>query len=355
MKTEYPRLNVDYILTLKRNGDTFYLEEKEIERSLMQSELLDEINKANDLPTAVKSVHEYIGRRHSYAYCWPYDYTESFISPAELPNEAEGLDRYDSIPYINKILYEKWGKKQLEQYREKIIRFIYAQCYEETLKQLKKDTKILMYSNDIKGWYKPRFVITDEVTISLYTNFCYGVSSYFYIGLCYKGIQILPYDDIVNYYWSRMMDNIRYTVDYYPDRSNWGNALQFVKEISEMIMRDNKEFEQVWIVDRLEKMMKGLKQINDNIIQYFFVQKQKSEDASNTDDRVYKYRNISQEEIKCCNIYRDEQLLAIQVDKFSAALGFLDDLKGLKSIYKPVERHIKTLIQYNTTKNCFLP
>lgn len=345
-KNEEPQLNVDYILTLERENDNFLINKRQIERTIEQKTLLRNLYGVQD-PLDVIKFFPSIGNKREYYYCWPYSYSEAFINTANIPESTEEKTKY--LQGINNIIENRekeiYKKSKLKSLKNIVYRYIYAECYFRTLTQIKNT--VLMYSSDMLGWYKPKFVVTDDVTIALYTNFCYGSSSYFYIGLCYKGIQILPYDDIVNYYWSRMMDNIRYTVDYNPERSNWENALLFVKEISEMIMRDPQKFEQVWIVERVGKMMHGLKQINDNIIQFYSVQKQKSEDESKTENKVYRYRNISQEEIKCCEIYKDEQLLTIQVDKFSAALGFLSELMSLKTIYVSVLKHIETILNYN--------
>ena len=310
-----------------------------------------------------------------YYYCWPNEYNSSFVKCAEFPDIDERQynkeldDIKDSITkeftqryrkdIINKgaELQKAIIKKQNEykgnvliQYKNDLRRYLYAQCYSNVLPKVKE--KALMYSSEALGWYKPDYKIADDIQISLRTNFCYGGASYFYVNLKYKGINILPYSDLVNYFYSNMMDNVRYTKDYRPRRSNWEHALLFVKEISDMITTDYKNFEKVWIINEVEKMMTGLKTINDNIDEYFETQKNKFDEEREKTKKDRKeplivYRNINEKEINRYNIYKYEQSLVIKTDKLSAALGFLSDLASLKTIYKPVLKHIETILRYN--------
>ena len=209
-----------------------------------------------------------------------------------------------------------------------------------------------MFSNEAIGWYEPDFQIADGILISVRTNFCYGSSAYFYVNLNYKGINILPYSDIVTYFWSNMMDSVRYTRDYYPFRSNWKYVLSFVKEVSNMITIDRKRFEKEWIMDELANMMEGLKTINDEIDKYYEMQKKMQEQWKKKiiygrAETICKYRNIDNHTIKRYNIYKRETLFTIQVDKLSAALSLLEELIVIKNIYSPVLKYMETIVLYN--------
>ena len=251
-----------------------------------------------------------LNRQEQYDFCWPYEYNNSFIQPAMVPIDITKEDYNKELQairdFVRKEYEEKYHfgnfkgnyrsyiaglKKRMQdeilkkqkayardirnRYVAEIRRYLSAKCFFQVVQTVKANS--LMFSNEAIGWYEPDFQIADDILISVRTNFCYGSSAYFYVNLNYKGINILPYSDIVTYFWSNMMDNVRYTRDYYPFRSNWKYVLSFVKEVSNMITIDRKRFEKEWIMDELANMMEGLKTINDEIDKYYEMQKKMQE------------------------------------------------------------------------------
>ena len=342
-----------------------------------------------------------------YSYCWPHEYSESFVQAAttrpiifmnnrpvmivsdiskwkedyekdisSIKNRIEieyaakrhpkrWMDRHEYLSYIDKLkreMHKKIAQEQSErrceiknEYVSEIRRFIYGMCYEQTLFSVKPAS--LMYSSENIGWYRPEYPIAGNVLISVRTNFCYGRSAYFHVNLNYKGINILPYTTIVDYYWSNMMDNVRYTMDYVPKRDNWENALSFVVEVSNLITTDSERFEKEWIIEKVEKMMDGLKSINDDIAKYYEKQKEakekaeaeekKAKDENREVQKIIRYRFVDDLTIKRHKVYEHETLLTIQVDKLSAALALLEDLTAIQNIYSPILNHIDTIVEYN--------
>lgn len=369
-------IGVDYYLTLEKDGNELLIKKRKIDQPQQVISLLERIDEFDDVLKLQKIANNnHLQKNVVYHYCWPNEYGSSYVKCAEFPDIDERQYKKDlndikiSITkeftrryrkdVINKgaelqkaIIEEQNEYKEnvLNQYKNDLRRYLYAQCYSNVLPKVKE--KALMYSSEALGWYKPDYKIADDIQISLRTNFCYGSASYFYVNLKYKGINILPYSDLVTYFYSNMMDNVRYTKDYWPRRSNWEHALLFVKEISDMITTDYKNFEKVWIINEVEEMMAGLKTINDDIDKYYETQKNKfdEEREKTKEDRkepLIVYRNINEKEINRYNIYKYEQSLVTRTDKLSAALGFLSDLTSLKTIYEPVLKHIETILRYN--------
>lgn len=345
-------LNADYILTLKKNeSGTLYVEEVDIPLPIDFFQRLVEYESSNSCTffEVARYVELYMIRnvvymnhyknyiRYKYKYCYPYEYANSYIPDIVFPNvdksNVMGLDRNAELRLKNA-------------YIENVIRYVCAMCYTEILPSVRSTS--LMYSNDIIGFYKPIYNIADNVSILLHTNFGYGRSSYFHVNLNYKGINILPYTDIINYYWSNMMDNIRYTVKFVPCRENWNPALSFVADVSNLIATDSEKFEKEWIIEKVEGMMEGLKTINNNVKKYYeALYKAKVDEERHSVQKVIEYRCIDGSIVQHYKIYPQETLLTIQVDKFSAVLALLDDLKTIQSIYASVQNHIDTIIQYN--------
>ena len=403
-------LNVDYILTLKKDEKgILYVEEVDITHPKDILQKLDKFENGSyyDIFDVVDCVAEQnYDKRVVYSYCWSHAYKESFVRHATFQpfiymsnrlvqieldkkwknvydedirsiknriemeysskrNPKRWMERSEYLSYIANLerkMREEIEKEQKERrieikntYIEEIRRYVYAMCYMEVLPSVKSSS--LMYSSENIGWYRPDYTIADNVLISVRTNFCYGRSAYFHVNLNYKGINILPYSDIVTYFWSNMMDNVRYTKDYEPYRSNWEHALSFVEEVSNLITTDSVKFEKEWIIDQVEKMMEGLKSINEGIDKYYERQKEAKKKAEEEEERakkedktvsrIIRYRFIDDLTIKRHKIYEHETLLTIQVDKLSAALSLLDDLTAIQNIYSPILNHIETIIHYN--------
>lgn len=417
-------INVDYILSLqKEDNGHLKVEKVQIPHATQILNRLSSFENSNY--SSIFDVVAYVAEldlniRAKYSYCWPYEYRDSFIGPAqvtpyyrEMNGKPVSIDidvskwrkdyehELDSIKhrielsyaakkfvakkpmvYMDKNEYilwlsrqkEEWLSRQKEEMRKEIEqaqkdfkeetknkyvthikRCLLARDYTETLSSIKPQS--LMYSSESIGWYNPNYTITDNVLVSVRTNFCYGRSAYFHVNLNYKGINILPYTNIVIYFWSNMMDNVRYTRDYYPLRSNWKEAFDFVVEVSNLIIDDSEKFEKEWIIDQVEKMMDGLKSINEEIGKYYERQKEakirykEQEEAAQREGRelpnTIRYRFVDDRTIKNHKIYEHETLLIIQVDKLTAALSLLDDLTAIQNIYSPILKHIDTIVQYN--------
>lgn len=393
---ESDELNVGYILSLQSINGELVVKEIPIDYSDDIISVLDKLNgyisneqvfNAFDVEKFVKQCS--FEKKLIIGYCWPNEYNASFISHARIL-EIDKEKYYKEMDEIKKDLFDKYEKKKncsrwidghyeclsdyekdqlekekwqkieeeqakyerirLQNYVDEVRRYIFALQYWKTLQSIKDSS--LMYSSENIGWYKPYFNITGNARIGLRSNFCYGRSAYFDVLLNYKGINILPYSDLVNYYWSNMMDNLRCTRSYSIYRSNWTEVLRFVAELCNWIERDSDSFEKKWIIDEVESMMEGLKNIKINIESYYkklkddkdeFVRLQKTTSKSQT----IRYRWINDRITNQYKTYPYETTLIIQVDKLSAALSLLEELSSLKNIYSPVTTHIHTILQYN--------
>lgn len=390
------KLNAGYILSLQKENNQLSVKKICINFPDSIISILDKLDCFEENPEQYyvfgveRFVHDSVFEKdEEYSYCWPYDYGNSFIQNAKLEKidrekyyqKLEEIEQQISLEYEEKMKPKKVGKrwvyldetrkqeleiekrdairKKQEEFKKGVYlnyiemarRFVFAQHYKKTLETIKENS--LMYSSEAKGWYRPNYNITGNARIGLRTNFCYGRSAYFDILLNYKGINILPYSDLVKYYWSNMMDNLRCTRSYTTHRNNWPEVLTFVANICNWIERDPVSFEKKWIIDEVEQMMDGLKEIHGKIEEFYkkLEEAKKEEDQSRTEDKTtqktIKYRNINVTEIYQHKIYPHETLLIIQVDKLAAALSLLDDLSRLKNIYTPVANHINTIVQYN--------
>ena len=91
-----------------------------------------------------------------------------------------------------------------------------------------------MLSTEDIGWTSYEYKANEDVVIFIHTNFGYGNSSYFFLNMRYKGIDILPYTSIVHYYKANIVDLCRHTRQYSMKRDSWNVAFNLVVEAANM-------------------------------------------------------------------------------------------------------------------------
>lgn len=225
----------------------------------------------------------------------------------------------------------------------KFERFIYAANYYKTIECI-TDESIKMVSTDQIGWKEPTFPFFPDLTISVRSNFAYGSSSYFYCNIKYKGVSILPYTDIVEYYYVNMTDFIRCTRSYEPIRENWEKVFGFVLEISNNAYASQKDFIEKWVVRELELMLDGLRRINNDPENYFtrFLTK------TFKSNRKYKtVRNIELNDEVEYEVLPKEKSLALKVEKITGCLFLLDGLRELSILDERINEFIKEIEMMN--------
>ncbi len=152
-------------------------------------------------------------------------------------------------------------------YKDELCRdicdFSTAINYEMTLHELlERNPNVVLYSHDYKGWDNIMYQnITDDIDISIKSNFFYGKASYFVVCLRYKGVDILPYSKLVEYRFAKMADLIKGTVFLEPERRQWLTAFKYVLELADEAKTQEEQFIRRFIVDDVEKLIRGLKKI----------------------------------------------------------------------------------------------
>jgi len=146
------------------------------------------------------------------------------------------------------------------------IKVAYQQCEED------KDIKF--YSHRKRGWAGPIIELNSTLSAKFDTNFGFGEKSYFYMKLIYKGINIIPFSDLIRY---RNIGEIKsFTRKFIPDNRDWQDAMEFVKDAYNLLMENEISFIQEFIVDEIQNLPKNLYTVM-------------TEDAFYFDDIKYEY------------------------------------------------------------------
>lgn len=378
-------INKDYVGVVKDNNgvllikkipvdqDTILIKELEAMRNNPNKTIIDMQNHfAEHYP---KDLHSDKG----FSYIYPNKYSGAYISQARYPDEYKNkLEEYDkklrdeylnsegasNILHILKTFseeeYEIEYKRRLDKIEEKLVekelsykakfqaeaeRYIYAFNYYEKVKAIAQDENSKMFSTEKIGWSDVTFLINEDFSVYMKTNFGYGDASYFFCNIIYKGISILPYSEVVKYSYVKWLDFIRYTRKYRPNRDNWMPALDFAVETANLVKHNPEEFVKVWIVNELKEMTEGLRAIftssDGNIRRYL---KFKNEESIGLYNLV---RNFNKGDRIEYEVLPQEKIIAFKADKITGTLHFLNNLKKIKELTDYVNTCIDEIIDMN--------
>lgn len=366
-------INKDYIGVIKQVDNSFVYDKITIHQDYALIKLLEEMVEDKrftilDMQDVFRTFYpedEY--KTSYYSYLCPIEYRSAYIGPASYPSlftkeeyeekvskKLEDLEQkylheettQNGLALFKQLELKEWYDNLLNSVNKKIedelhefhksykrhfifIRFILAANYFNTLKSV-KDESIKMISTDQIGWKKYTFPFFPDMTISVRSNFGYGVSSYFHCNVKYKDVNILPYTAIVSYYHVKMNDFVRCTRSYEPKRASWEDVFNFVSETTNMAYTSQEEFINIWIVTELEKMMKGIREINKYPLDYIeFCIANEEKDITGL---YHIARNIGWEDKWEYEILPEEKALAIRAEKNTGCLYLLDDLRKLSEL-----------------------
>ena len=342
------KTNIDHIcaILVDQDGKTVY-KKIPIIKGLLQYQL-EELNSDPDA-----SVHEmarvmdrsFNGSREPRDFCAPYEYCDRYIKKCEYPRPVS-LSPWESVrggrywdPEVRKKAAELRRAREKKAYLKIASRLIDAENYEKTIaRSVKPIPNVKMYSTENIGWTHFNYEVTNDISIRLETNFCYGASAYFRLCLTYRGITILPYSLLVSYYHVSSYELARFTRSYPPLRASWDNAFRFIEQTCNLATERPKQFIRKWILNEITAMMKGLRRLlvedSDVIGQYL------SNAGRNVSDRIHRVRNMRMDEKTNYAVYGREMDMAIKAEKISGAVAFLENLAELSKELPEIEGSI---------------
>lgn len=315
-------------------------------------------------------------RKDTFKFCIPHEYSEAFISAVTQPRQYT-RDEYKKLcdemmadcvkaaaekniphntPDRKRAIADKarfYYKNRMKEKKSELIsnckRYILSLNYFNAAREIAKDPSVRMYSSEMIGWTTFEHKVSDDFVIKMKTNFCYGRVAYLKLWVRYKGVDILPYSSLVNYYKANMADIIRYTRSYSPVRDNWESAMTFTVKAGNLSKDDPDAFIQEYVLNEVEKMLTGLKEIASKPTQVIDRMKRNPNESATQYRSV---RNINNEESGDYLAYPNEMALAFKAEKITGALYFLDNLQQLSEIKVAVDKFISRIKDINMA---FLP
>lgn len=358
-------VNKDYIGIIRNvNGCVRFVKEEIQQKTALVNELKAMVENANrtifDLQSRMDM--EFLpAMRNFIDYLAPYSYSSSYVSgvsypkapsydeyKAELEKKREELtkkyeDRYEpikskSVKEFNTKVRESVEndvadmlKRRKNDFYEVCTRFCQAFSYASLLRELRSDPDVKMWSTDTVGWTNLSYQITDDIRIDIHTNFGYGWSSYFYLGLTYKGIDILPYSMFVKYYYADRRDIARYTRLYDTARNSWDYAFDYVETVAGKAAEGDDSFATEYVMNEVQEMLTRLRDILDNPKAYFdtWIARKNGENESH----YLTVNNMGWQERNTYKAYPEEMIDVFQAEKIAGALEFLEKISALEPIY----------------------
>ena len=364
--------NIDFLCIIRENGGKAAFETVDIPASqeLVQAlEVMVEDDGATVLDMQVLMDGAFPEtERGSYNYVSPYSYKSTYIEPARYPAKLSAEEyrqkmdsREDSLRKSfdethDYLLEENPGKyrTELEKYvASRLVtyardlkkgylfgarRYVNATNYYRTLAEVRQAGDVRMWSTDTRGWSDFSYKVTDDVTITLGTNFGFGSAAYFKLNLRYKGINILPYSHLVRYYYANRRDLIRYTRLYDPTHESWNAAFAFVEQTANLAAQSAQEFVREWILNEVREMVSRLHVVLDK--PGFYIQEMLSQGDGESDCGFLTVRNMDDCEKRRYGVYPEEMTMALQAEKITGALDFLGNLAELSSILPEIEASV---------------
>lgn len=281
-------------------------------------------------PNARKYIKDIESRTEEYLNCANKKYENLRDSPDEFQSEVS--------EYVNEHK-KNLIKEKTKDFFDDCIRFIHAYSYYSYRSVLLSRPDVKMCTSAYIGWSSPTYQITEDVSVTVWSNFGFGMSAKFYMILNYKGIKIVPFSMLVTYFFANQADIVQYYRNYPTCKESWDQVLMDVRDTASMTLDNPEEFVKIFIMEDISKMLDGLRKIITSPEEYMlkFCEKQ------GEDSPYLTVRNMTKYEHNQYAIYPKEMTMVMQASKISGALDFLKELASLTPIYGKAQDAIQEI------------
>lgn len=235
-----------------------------------------------------------------------------------------------------------------------LILWLHAYRFSQSRIACLQNPKNKMFSHRYYGWSQPKYSLDEDFQIEFKTNFGFGYSSYFYLVMYYKNVQIFNFLDWVDYGKASLSQMQKYTIKYTdeslkeedneiterPDKKHgtisndlWITAIQDANNACALYLEDEDRFVKENIIDNLEGMITRLEKIIDT---------EDSKINSNYRGFEYKFSNycVSKEEI-----IRSKSM-SVKGYMISGVLSFISEILKLENIFS-VNSYLERIFSLN--------
>lgn len=302
-----------------------------------------------------------------YNYCTPEEYNKTHLNGTEIiaPKyiayweyrevDTERRNTLGRWIFNNKNLSEqekekKWNEYIHEldydlkkKYCSKAKKYILCMNLDSAIKEITSNTNIKIHSFDTIGFNQVIYNIDENVKVWIGTNFGYGNSSYFYLTIKYKDIILIPYSDLVHFYYANMKSLIAHTKSYSCQRDSWIGLMDYVSEFVNNSRQFPERFVRDYVLNEIQIMMKGLRNIIKNPEEVF----EQISTINQGNVRFTTLRPFTENEFKIYKTNKKEITSVFKIEKITGALYFIENLKSFKEICFDIGKVIDEIIELN--------
>lgn len=264
----------------------------------------------------------------------------------EIPGLKKLLNRHTPVNFHNvlvhsekdiSIVQDKLVNMEILKFSSDLDKKISLWEYERTIEWVKKQDEIRAYSKKDIGWSGGySFELGDDYKANIGTNFGYGRSSYFYLGIEFRGVDLTPYSKYVEYYYAGFTEIHRYTVQAFFYDNEWGKLFEYLVKSYNMAFDSPDRFIKTYFIDELDTMVSTLEK-------WFSLPKTKDIFEIN-DVEVYVGDRRTLNKTK---VHRDSiDFQYFQLEKISGALEFIESINSIKELAN-VSHYINRILALN--------
>lgn len=365
------QVNIDVVLCLEEQSDlTLLMRQIEIPKStaiIEELETMQEDPNRNLYDMSTYFYNNFNPIRECYNYCYPNEYNKVYLNEA-VSNAPTNIPYWD-YKDIQQKRYELWQRRnsyilknlsiqEQEQkwrqhvhkleYTEKKKYFSIAKKYIEcqnlylAMKDAKDNPHVKVFSHDTVGRKHFLYDINDDLKIDVFTNFGYGHSSCFFLTIKYKDIILIPYSDLVHYYYANMKSLVANTRSYRSRRDSWTGMMEYLSNFVNNSRHDPECFVREYVLKEIHEMMNGLREILKDPAEVLKFMRNTTETV-----RLSVVRSFGSSDFAMYEVYSNELTTIFKVEKISGALTFIESLKSLKDVCIEVDDVIKEIIAMN--------
>ena len=227
--------------------------------------------------------------------------------------------------------FDDWKSKRVASFKRRLLaNYAYwgrVYAITKTYRICANRSDVLTFSHRLTGWSNPMYKLTDNFSVEIKTNFGYGHASYFYTKFKFKGIEITPFSEWIEYRFAKFEEIVRYSKRHALENKCWFDAIAYAKDACNMSLTDEEEFVSTYILGECERMVSGLEKI---LTQEKFTFKDAPVEV---DYSLDKYGRV---------------LMEFRGEKISGALDFIAAILTLKCIAS-IQQFVERILYVNRT------
>ena len=335
------QINIDYIGVVKKEGENYLYEEREITAN---QELIDKLQAiAEDDTKSILNMqacmHEAFGDapKPVHRVALPENYDTFLVLPAKYPDFIDEEQYENECHKVAESVCEEDAPEELKEHnrerREEFLatalRYIYATDFTTAEAEIMKDESVVLYSHERLGWKGWKYSPSEDIVIALNTTFGMGACSDTYLDIKYKGRRLTAYSLLIQHYKADAFALGMNTRSYLAERDNWSKLLHLICDICQRASQSSYDLAEKWVKDDVDTFICGLKEIVADPASVLTVM----HDSPSKVESLFGVENMSQKDGEMLERYPVESAELFKARKLSDALHFTKSLREWADIY----------------------